>query len=439
MEGPNMNCLKQLSVLYAEDHAPTRTWFGALLAQRVGELRLAADGRQALALLQEAPCDLLMTDLCMPGMGGIELCRQARLQWPELSVIILSVVDEREQLLETLNLGVDGYLLKPLDVTRLDQVLMRAAERFRARKELERSEARYRLLFAGVNDPLFVYPLTVENRPGLILEANDAACTLFGYSHAELRQMRLPQLCSGGSPCDEDACIRHLLACESCLVERDLVCKDGRIIPTELSCRFLPVDDGIQVVTTVRDITPRRRHEELLRYTATHDPLTGLFNRAYFEAERDRLIRGRTTPVSVLMADLDGLKLVNDQHGHQAGDSVLRQAAQLLLAACRASDVVARIGGDEFYILLPGVDAPGVASVMERIRRLMAAPQGGRAVALSLGCATCDDPSLLDQALDQADRNMYADKAVRRKRLENGAGEGCRPEAAGHRTRRGAC
>jgi diguanylate cyclase (GGDEF)-like protein/PAS domain S-box-containing protein len=183
----------------------------------------------------------------------------------------------------------------------------------------------------------------------------------------------------------------------------------------------------------------RKRGEERLMYLSIHDPLTGLYNRAYFEDELARLERSRKFPVSVLVADLDGLKRINDQYGHAAGDQALCKAARLLQSAFRAEDGLARIGGDEFAVLLPMVNRKEAAEVIDRVRCLLdqqnQAPEGP-IFNISIGFATCDasgpatgslsgkdagsSPKSLNEALHLADERMYQDKK-RHKRVETGA------------------
>jgi diguanylate cyclase (GGDEF)-like protein/PAS domain S-box-containing protein len=180
----------------------------------------------------------------------------------------------------------------------------------------------------------------------------------------------------------------------------------------------------------------RKRGEERLKYLSIHDPLTGLYNRAYFEDELARLERGRKFPVSVLVADLDGLKNINDQLGHAAGDQALRQAGRLLQRAFRSEDGLARIGGDEFAVLLPGVGRSEAGEVMARVRDLLEEynrANTGPLLSISLGIATCEacspvdarpggrgstaQPQSLNEAMRLADERMYQDKK-RRKHVE---------------------
>ncbi len=163
----------------------------------------------------------------------------------------------------------------------------------------------------------------------------------------------------------------------------------------------------------IEDITEQKRVEEQLRFVSTHDILTGLYNRAYFEEEMERLGGGRQYPITIVMADLNQLKVTNDRAGHAAGDDLLRRAAKLLREALRSEDIVARIGGDEFTALLPETDAAAAQRIVRRIRRHITAHNAGHAglpVDLALGCATAKRGEKLFDALKRADMDMYRDK-----------------------------
>jgi len=157
--------------------------------------------------------------------------------------------------------------------------------------------------------------------------------------------------------------------------------------------------------------------QEELRHLSTHDILTGLYNRAFFEEELKRLSAGRRFPVSILAADVDGLKIVNDTLGHEAGDRLLKLAAAALSGAFRTGDVIARVGGDEFCVLLPAADADAVQEAMARIRqRLEALNRTGIefAVSISLGAATALSAGELSGALRASDERMYREKFSRK-------------------------
>jgi len=188
--------------------------------------------------------------------------------------------------------------------------------------------------------------------------------------------------------------------------------RTGKTFPQEIS---LTVIEGEGVIWVVRDITEQKIAEERLRFMSTHDSLTGLYNRAYFELELDRLNRSRQFPISVVMVDVDGLKLVNDTKGHAFGDLLLQQTAKVLATVFRAEDMVARIGGDEFVVILPDADAVVVDRALQRIRSTLAENyiEFGEQVGLSLGVATAVEQGTLIEAIKLADERMYDDKLTR--------------------------
>lgn len=168
-------------------------------------------------------------------------------------------------------------------------------------------------------------------------------------------------------------------------------------------------------IASILDFTERRRMEEELKTLSLHDSMTGLFNRHYFEEELKRHNDGRHHPVGIVVCDVDGLKQVNDNYGHKAGDEVIKTAAKVLKAAFRESDMVARIGGDEFAVLLPKSEQSTVQQVVERLRGCVAAHNAGQPrflLSISIGYAVSDPQSTsdLDLVLREADNNMYKDK-----------------------------
>ena len=155
---------------------------------------------------------------------------------------------------------------------------------------------------------------------------------------------------------------------------------------------------------------------ESLAVSATTDSLTGLANRRAFEDRlRERLAEPAPAPFSVLMLDVDGLKRVNDAGGHRTGDAVLRRVAQVLRDSLRKEDLVSRWGGDEFLILMPGIDRVGAISLARRISGTLMSPvEGLSPISVSIGTAACPgDGRTAEELLAAADREMYAEKRAR--------------------------
>lgn len=190
---------------------------------------------------------------------------------------------------------------------------------------------------------------------------------------------------------------------------------DGEPVNVYMQFSVLPGHeaDWSLVLVSLTDITARKKAEAYLEYLGKHDVLTKLRNRSYFVDELNRLERKGPWPVTVIVADLNGLKIINDQEGHAGGDSLLRRAGEVLAKAVDKPASAARIGGDEFAVLLPGTDERGGEQIIERIHSLVDLNNQfypGAALSFSIGLATCEAGERLESAVHQADQRMYEAK-----------------------------
>lgn len=289
-----------------------------------------------------------------------------------------------------------------------------ALTRKKIEESLRLSEEKYKEIVQSVNEGFFEMDIN-----GKITFFNDSLCSILGYSRKELEESGYGETC---------------LNTEVLLKARDRVLKTGNpekglVFPVkhgekgeiflEISLSPIKIQGGFirGCRGMVRDITERKKAEDSLKYFSTHDYLTGLYNRAFFEEEMKRLETLDLSPVTIIACDVDGLKIINDTLGHGKGDELLRSAAAVLTETFpRGEAIVARIGGDEFVVLLPGVSYEEAQKALQHIQTLVEkynASSSGIPLSISLGAATSRGGEPLSSVYRQADTNMYRDKLNR--------------------------
>ena len=167
------------------------------------------------------------------------------------------------------------------------------------------------------------------------------------------------------------------------------------------------------VLLSLVDITARKKAEAYLEYLGKHDVLTQLRNRTFYVEEINRITRKGPWPLSVITIDLNGLKVINDEHGHAVGDTLLRRVGEVLTKAVEPTVCAARVGGDEFTVLLPGVDERGAQAVQERIVSMVEINNQfypGQPLSLAMGLACCASGEQVEDTLHRADQAMYREK-----------------------------
>jgi diguanylate cyclase (GGDEF)-like protein len=189
----------------------------------------------------------------------------------------------------------------------------------------------------------------------------------------------------------------------------------GDVIHVLLQFSVLPghEHDWSLVQVALTDITARKKAEAYLEFLGKHDELTKLYNRSFYVDELNRLERKRVRPVSVIMVDVNGLKAANDLWGHAAGDALLRRAGEVLGKAVEKPCCAARIGGDEFALLLPGMDEHAAADVLANLEQLLVLNNQfypGAPLSLATGAATRGIDESLEEAIKRADLLMYRAK-----------------------------
>jgi diguanylate cyclase (GGDEF)-like protein len=208
--------------------------------------------------------------------------------------------------------------------------------------------------------------------------------------------------------------------------EETVVYPDGKEVILETLKTPYRDPDGtiIGLIGISRDITERKNREERVRFISYHDMLTGVYNRAYFDEALAALDGPDNLPVSVIIGDINGMKLINDALGHGKGDVLLREVADIIKQCISGEDIAARTGGDEFSILMPHTDGLAVKEVVDRIRYLCSEKRKKAEnefyIDIALGYATKNEQTdSLEKLIVLAEDQMYKRKLLEQKSLHN--------------------
>ncbi len=300
--------------------------------------------------------------------------------------------------------------------------------RRQARSELLEEEARLREIAETMSEGLLV-----TDANGVISFSNPRASRLLGYTGGELRGADLHELLhvhSDGTPSPREEC-RVLQVMHSGVsdraIEETFRRKDGTLVSVETNVSVISRNQGrVGSISTFRDVTEVKELQARLRDQALRDAMTGLFNRRYFEETLARELAQAVRynhPLSVVMADIDHFKSVNDTYGHQAGDEALKTFADLMKHNTRGSDLACRYGGEEFMLLLANTPRSGAHACAEQLRLALAqssVPWSTSTICMtaSFGVASFpEDAATAEQLIAAADAALYAAKSAGRNRV----------------------
>lgn len=261
--------------------------------------------------------------------------------------------------------------------------------------------------------------ISTDNQ-GRIVLFNRVSEKLTGWSQEEAKGLPIEKvfdiLIEHNGEKRENIVYKVLRSGETCELENNtiLIARNGAVRSIEDSASPIIKDSGeiIGAVLVFRDSTEKKKKLAEIEYISYHDHLTGLYNRRHFDNEMKKLNSNQANPITLVMADINGLKLTNDAFGHRAGDVVIEKVANILKHECRAEDIISRVGGDEFAILLPETDSEHADILINRINQTIEKERiENITLSVSIGYAVKrnqnDD---LDVVYRQAENEMYRRK-----------------------------
>ncbi len=445
-------------ILVVDDVPANVRLLDARLQAEYFEVRTALNGRQALDMVEKERLDLVLLDVMMPDMTGFEVCAalKANPRTANIPVVMVTSLDQPEDRVRGLEAGADDFLTKPISETALmarvkslvrlktvtDELELRAAtmqsvgidpsEIFAGTTRLSGNilavddrESSTRRIRAALQDPLNVEVTADPAYAMALAQSRDFDLLLVSLTLNSGDGLRL---------CTQIKAIDGLRQIPVVLItDADETPQLTRALDLGVNDYIIrPIDEN-ELRARVRTQLRRRRYQEQLRNVvssamelAITDPLTGLYNRRYLDAHlRSTVARAQATgkPVCVLVFDIDHFKYVNDTHGHDVGDDVLRDFSDRLRRGVRGIDLVSRYGGEEFLLVMPETDRAFAATVAERLRcDVEKVPFETRSptlpITVSIGLAEWQGPSDTAEALiKRADQALYAAKRAGRNRV----------------------
>ena len=448
-------------VLVVDDVPANVKLLEARLSAEYFDVATAMNGLEALAICEKAECDIVLLDAMMPDMDGFEVCRRLKSNpiTHHIPVVMVTALDHPSDRVRGLEAGADDFLTKPVS-----DIALIARVRSLARLKMMTDELRMRAVTSkeiGIQNSEFE-TVADGGRHGRILIVDDRVS-----SYERLSAMLVEEHTVDVEAKPNEALFHaaegnyDLLIVSLALENHDALrlCSQVRSLDRTRNVPILALSDGEEsarmvwgleigvndymlrpidkneLAARVRIQIRKKRYTERLRDNvqqsiemAITDALTGLYNRRYMESHLSTLVEqaaARGKPLTAVVLDIDYFKLVNDNHGHDAGDDVLREFATRVRKSIRGIDLACRYGGEEFVIIMPETDMAVATIVAERLRRRIASErfpiqQGASSieVTISIGIATLDAAD--DNAahiLKRADQALYRAKRDGRNRV----------------------
>ena len=383
----NKEILKSISILYVEDENDVREFTSKLLTSLLKKVYTAKDGQEGLDIYKENfnNIDLIISDINMPKMNGLIMCEKIKEINKDIPLVITSAQNDTNFLKKAIEVGVSTYAMKPIDLYQLIESITKAMEPILLRKQLvelnlsletkiEQEICKIKSILDAQNNIIILTNkenITNVNKKFLQFFGIDdfdkfleTKKNIFDFFIEEFGFITKNQIIK------QESWLRYIKD----LPEVDRIVKIKNYLHEEkvftINVEYYENKEHYYVFS-LTDITQIKEKSNLLEYQASHDRLTGLFNRNKFDEFYSKEVKRSKrykTELSIIIFDIDDFKIINDTHGHQIGDVVLKEISQIISLHIREQDIAVRWGGEEFLVLLPHTNLDGATTVANKIR-----------------------------------------------------------------------
>lgn len=414
--------MKDIRILYLENNGVDAGLVKLVLEEHDVEADvMIVDNKELFSeKLDKEKLDLILMDYDVPNFGALEAIRLTRDKKCELPIIVISGAIGYSTAIELIKQGAHDYILRENLVT-LPAAITRTLKEHRDMLTQQKREQTQSEVLKVTQTGIFKM-----DQNGKCFFVNDPLCTMLGVTKEELsdNECWMKFIAAEEKPAFMKALHKHLKNTAPFELKTKIINKQAKEI--WIKCNCIPEITNkktVEYIGAITDVTHLKKTEDELLTLSFHDPLTSLPNRRYFEDALQRLIsesnRGVLDPFAVFYVDLDFFKKVNDALGHQVGDDLLKQAAQRFKSILRKYDIIARIGGDEFLIVLKHISSVGeIAFLADRFLNEFRTPfyinSDECLTTLSIGIAYIDDTTSgidAEKIIQKADQALYRAKA----------------------------
>lgn len=416
--------ISEIRIFYVEDEPFIREGFVRFLRRRTDNIFVYTNGKEALDAFDEMKPDLIITDIRMPVMDGLEMSEKIREKNPNIPIIVTTGHNEEDLFLRSIDIGIDKYIKKPINFAELIQVVKKISASIIHEKQMEHQNQFLREV--------------MDLNPNFVMTTDGHRCTYLNESfkkflgctsvddyietYGNINGVLVHQEGSFYSEKPVQEWIRETIRDN---YHNRMVMLKSMKSQENTSCllNIRPVPEKEEWLLSFTDVTSLEQEKQVYRMLSQQDPLTKIYNRKKFfeevEKELERISR-YGQQLSMLIFDVDYFKTVNDKFGHQLGDRVLIELTDIVRKNIRKTDVFARYGGEEFVLLMPGTDLNGATEKAESIREAISSNSFEKCgqITCSFGVAGYKNGDTADSFVQKADIALYKAKGTGRNNVQ---------------------